>query len=306
MNKNYKIFLFSFLFALTLWLYIELNLSYSLDISIPVEVQSSKSQALAEEIPNSIDVKVNGKGWDLLNIMISKNLKYNLDITKLKKDSKIITQQYISERLNLKPNVSILEIVPDTININFDKVTSKNVPVKNNIIVNLKEGYRIIGNPSLDPNLVDVEGASFLINKIKYLPTETKVFNNVNTDIEGFINLKDTLSNLINVGTKVIKYSYRVQLSAEKDLEEVSIEVMNVPDDKEVLLIPPKLRISLRGGVDQLAQINPNEIKASIEFGKIESDTLGFIVPELQLPEEVTILKIEPAKLQYIIKNKLQ
>lgn len=306
MNKNYKIFLFSFLFALTLWLYIELNLSYSLDISIPVEVQSSKSQALAEEIPNSIDVKVNGKGWDLLNIMISKNLKYNLDITKLKKDSKIITQQYISERLNLKPNVSILEIVPDTISINFDKVTSKNVPVKNNIIVNLKEGYRIIGNPSLDPNLVDVEGASFLINKIKFLPTETKVFNNVNTDIEGFINLKDTLSNLINVGTKVIKYSYRIQLSAEKDLEEVSIDVINVPDDKEVLLIPPKLRISLRGGVDQLAQINPSEIKASIEFGKIESDTLGFIVPELQLPDEVTILKIEPPKLQYIIKNKLQ
>ncbi|MDZ4713379.1 MAG: hypothetical protein SGI89_13800 [bacterium] len=306
MNKNYKIFFFSFLFALTLWLYIELNLSYSLDISIPVEVQSSKSQALAEEIPNSIDVKVNGKGWDLLNILISKNLKYNLDITKLKKDSKIITQQYISERLNLKPNVSILEITPDTISINFDKVTSKNVPVKNNIIVNLKEGYRIIGNPSLDPNLIDVEGASFLISKIKYLPTETKVFNNVNTDIEGFINLKDTLSNLINVGTKVIKFSYRVQLSAEKDLEEVNIDVMNVPDDKEVLLIPPKLRISLRGGVDQLAQINSSEVKASIEFGKIESDTLGFIVPELQLPEEVTILKIEPPKLQYIIKNKLQ
>ncbi|MEO8447098.1 MAG: hypothetical protein ABI528_06360, partial [bacterium] len=121
MNKNYKIFFFSFLFALTLWLYIELNLSYSLDISIPVEVQSSKSQALAEEIPNSIDVKVNGKGWDLLYILLLKNLKYNLDITKLKKDSKIITQQYISERLNLKPNVSILEITPDTISINFDK-----------------------------------------------------------------------------------------------------------------------------------------------------------------------------------------
>src|SRR5829696_5319590 len=125
MKKNFKILLFSCTFALALWLYINLNLSYSLDLSIPVEVQSAKNQALSEEIPSSIDVTVKGKGWDLLNILISKNLKYFLDISKLKKDSRIITEQFVNERLNLQPNVSVLKIIPDTININFDKVSEK-------------------------------------------------------------------------------------------------------------------------------------------------------------------------------------
>lgn len=305
MGKNIKILIFSFVFALALWFYIELNLSYSLDISVPVEVQSSKSQALSEEIPNSIDVRVKGKGWDLLNLLISKNLKYNLDISKLKKDSRIITSQFITERLNLQPNVSILEINPDTININFDKVSSKLIPVKNNIVVNLKDGYKIVGEPVLNPDSIEVQGASFLINKIRAIPTEVKIFNNVNSNIEGVANIKDTLSNLISVSAKQISFRYNVQLSAEKNYEDVDVNVLNVPDGKEVLLIPPKLSISLRGGVDQLSQINQSDIKVNIEFGKIESDTLGFVIPEVKTPDDVNILKIDPPKLQYIIKNKL-
>ncbi len=79
---------------------------------------------------------------------------------------------------------------------------------------------------------------------------------------------------------------------------------MHVPDDKEFLLIPPKISVSLRGGVEQLTQINSSDIKVEIEFGKIESDTLGYIVPEIIIPDETNLLKSEPQKLQYIIKNK--
>jgi len=304
MNKNFKIFLLSFFFATALWLYISLNLSYSLDVSIPFEIQTTKSQALTEEVPNTIDVKVKGKGWDLLNILISKDLKYSLDISKLKKDSKIITEQFVNERLNLQQNVSILEINPDTISINFDKVFEKLVPLKNNIVLNLKEGYSIVGNPVLIPDSVKIQGASYLLNKIKFIPTEVKVINNVNSDIQGVVNIKDTLSSLIKVDLKQVNFRYRIQLSAEKNIDDILINVLNVPQDKEVLLIPPKLNISLRGGVEQLSQITPADVIVNIEFGKIENDTLGFVIPELIIPDETSLLKTEPQKLQYIIKNK--
>ncbi|MEO8665417.1 MAG: CdaR family protein [Ignavibacteria bacterium] len=304
MKKNLRIFILSFVFALALWLYINLNLSYSLSISIPVEVQTGKSQALIEEIPNSIDVKVKGKGWDLLNLIISKDLKYNLDISKLKKDTKIITGQYVNESLDLQPNVSILEISPDTININFDKVFEKLVPVRNNIKVKLKEGYDIIGSPVLNPDSVKIQGASYIVNKMKYIPTEEKIINNVNSDISGVVNIKDTLPNLIRINKQQVSYSYNIQLSAEKNFDEVYVNVTNVPDDKEVLLIPPRISLSLRGGVEQLTQIGSSDIKSEIEFGKIESDTLGFIIPEIIIPDGTSLLKYDPQKLQYIIKNK--
>lgn len=305
MKKNIKILFLSCIFALALWLYINLNLNYSLDLSIPVEVQSAKSQALSEEIPASIEVTVKGKGWDLLNILISKNLKYSLDISRLKKDSRIITEQFVNERLNLQSNVSVLKITPDTININFDKVSDKFVPIKNNIKVNLKDGYSIVGNPILTPDSVRIQGSSALINKIKFIPTGTRVFNNVNSNLSGVINIKDTLTNITRIEPKQINFTYNVQLSAEKNFDDVEVEVSNVPEDKEVLLIPPKVNLSLRGGVDHLSQINLSEINVKVEFNKIESDTLGYIIPDVNIPKETSLLKIEPQKLQYIIKKKL-
>ncbi|MEP7145422.1 MAG: CdaR family protein [bacterium] len=304
MKKNLRIYILSLIFAFALWLYINLNLSYSLTVLVPVDIQSGKSQALLEEIPGFIDVKVKGKGWDLLNLLISKDLKYNLDISKLKRDTRIVTGEYIKESMNLLPNVSILEINPDTINIKFDKVFEKLVPVRNNIKVNLKEGYEILGTPVLSPDSVKIQGASYIVNKLMYIPTDSKIINNVNSDISGVVNIKDTLQNLIKINQQRVNFSYKIQLSAEKSFEEVFVSVMHVPDDKEVLLIPPKISVSLRGGVEQLTQINSSDIKVEIEFGKIESDTLGYIVPEIIIPDETNLLKSEPQKLQYIIKNK--
>ena len=84
------------------------------------------------------------------------------------------------------------------------------------------------------------------------------------------------------------------------------MNIFNITEDKEVLLIPPKVNLSVRGGVEQLSQISMSDINVNVEFNLIESDTLGFIIPEVNIPEELNLLKIEPQKLQYIIKNKLQ
>ncbi|MCB0728924.1 MAG: hypothetical protein KDD00_15775 [Ignavibacteriae bacterium] len=306
MNKNFKAVLLSFIFASALWLYINLNSSYSLDVSIPLELRSNNSQALVEEIPSSLEVKVKGKGWDLLSILFTGNLKYSLDITKIKKDSKIATGQFVSDRLNVPQSVSIVEINPDTININFDKVYEKLIPVKNNLILNLKEGFSIIGEPELTPDSIRVKGSANLLNKLEWIPTERKIINNVNSDISGTVNIKDTLTHLIKYDQKIISYKYKIQLSAEKNIEDLVVNILNFPEDKEILLIPPNVSVSLRGGVDQLGQITASDIEANIEYSKIENDTLGFIIPEIVLPENITVLKIEPQKLQYIIKTKQQ
>ena len=247
-----------------------------------------------------------GKGWDLFSLLISKDLKYSLDISKRKKDTRIISEQFVNERLNLQPNLSVIKINPDTISISFDKVSGKTIPVKNNIVVNLREGYSIIGDPVLTPDSVSITGSSYLVNKIKSIQTESKYFNNVNSDIAGIIKLKDTLSNIVKIDSSQISFYYKVELSAEKSFEDVAVNIVNIPEDKEVLLIPPKVNLSVRGGVEQLSQISMSDINVNVEFNLIESDTLGFIIPEVNIPEELNLLKIEPQKLQYIIKKKLQ
>jgi YbbR domain-containing protein len=304
MRKNIFIYLASLVFAIILWLYINLNLVYNISFQIPLDLKLSKTQALANDLPNSIDVSVKGKGWDLLGIVLSKNLSLNLDLTNYKKDTKINILQATNELLSLSSNVALLSVNPDMIEINFDNITSKMVKVKNSANVTTKEGYIIIGSPKVTPDSVKISGAMSIIGKIKYLSTEPFTMTNVNSGFTKSIKIIDTLNNIIKIEPKTVTISYSIELSAEKNFEDLNVIISNVPQDKEVLLIPPKLKLYLRGGVEQLAKINPDEIFAGIEFKQIDNDSLGYVSPKITLPVDVTIVKYEPQKFQYIIKKK--
>jgi YbbR domain-containing protein len=305
MKSKGPILVTSFIFALAIWIYVSLSQSYSLDLTIPLEIKTGKSQALTEDIPSDIDLTIKGKGWDLLSVLISRDLKYTLDLSKIKKDSKIATEQLIGERLNLKPELSLASVNPDTIDVQFDRILEKTVPIRNNIKVNLREGYGIVGKPKLTPDSIRISGAASIVSRVKFIPTETRIFDEVNNSITGTIALKDTLPNTLKYDIRFVDFRYNIQLSAEKTIEEVVVGVSDVPEDKEVLLIPPKVSVSVRGGVDQLAKIAPSDISATVSFETIEVDTLGFVVPEIAIPDETNLLKSEPQKLQYIIKKKL-
>ena len=56
--------------------------------------------------------------------------------------------------------------------------------------------------------------------------------------------------------------------------------------------------------MEQLSQINPSEIKVSIDYNVIENDTLGFVTPIIELPVNADLINFEPQKFQYIIKKK--
>jgi len=287
-----------------LWIYLNLSYSYSINIDVPVQVDYSKSQAVSDQLPEKLQVTVNGKGWDLMSILMFKKPSYILDLSKFKQETKIVTNQSIADRLNLPSGVSVLKISPDEIEINLDKYSEKYVKVRGNLSVKTKENYRLIGAPRFSPDSVKIIGANSVLNKIKFIPTEIKSLEDVNSNMSGLINLKDTLGNLIKIEPKSIRYTFNVELAADKNFEEIDISVNNVPENKEVLLIPPKADLSLKGGVEQLSKINPAEIKMFIDFSKLEDDTLGYFVPEIQLPVEANIINITPPKFQYIIKMK--
>ncbi len=304
MKKNIFIFLASLVFAIIIWMYINLNLIYSVSIAIPLDIKLSKVQAIANELPNNVDVTVRGKGWDLIGLVLSKNLSLNIDLTNYKKDTKINIVQSVNEYLNLSSNVSIVSVNPDFVEINFDNIITKMVKVRNMVNVIPKDGYIIIGSPKITPDSVKLTGAISVIGKIKSIPTEQVLINNVNSGFTRTINIIDTLSNIVKIEPKTITISYNIELSAEKKYEDINVLVSNVPSDKEVLLVPPKLNIFLRGGVQQLANINPDEIFAGIEFKQIENDSLGYVSPKITLPVDVTVIKYEPQRFQYIIKKK--
>lgn len=304
MNKNLKLYLFAFGFALILWLYLKFNVVYNIELQIPLNLEVGNNQALAENLPDSVTVVASGKGWDLLNLVLSRDDDFSVDVSNVKNDTRLNLRQLLSERVSIPSNVSILSVEPESININFEKVSSRYVKVVNNIKLELADGYEIVGEPRIIPDSVLITGASSVISKIRSLSTESKTISGVNESITETISIKDTLSNIIRIEPTMVSVVFDVDLLSDKTINDITIGVENAPEDKEVLLVPPRINLTLRGGVNDLAEVNAADIRVIVRYTEIENDSLGYIVPEIILPIEAAIIKLDPERLQYIIKSK--
>lgn len=304
MKRNIIIITISFIFALALWLYISLSDNYIVNLSIPVNLKLSQKQALASEIPNTIDVTLRGKGWDLLTVILGHKPVYNLDLSNYKKNVKISPITDLKSIIGIPEQITILNIYPDTLDIVFDNITEKYLKVKNNLNVIPKEGYVIVGNPKIEPDSVKVYGASSVIMKLKSIPTVALTVENVSQKFSKVVSLKDTLTNLIQIEPKTVTISHNIELLAEKKLEGIDVVVKNLPLNKEVVIIPPKIDLIFRGGVNHLSRLRESDVSVSIDFNVLEKDSTGFITPDIKIPIDFDLIKYEPNQFQYIIKSK--
>lgn len=304
MKKNFLLIFVSFLFAVLLWLYINLSLTYTINKVAKLDFKINKNQAIASELPDSVELMLRGKGWDLFLLYLKGKSDFSIDLTGYRRDAKLNLLQNLQDNGELPSSVSILNVNPQFIDLVFDNVTSRKVPVRNNVRVIPKDGYIVVGSPQIQPDSVKITGALSIINKIRTLGTESLKIENVSSDFSREVKIIDTSNKNIKVEPGQVTVSYKIELAAEKSFDNVTVNVQNIPNDREVLLIPPKIKIFIRGGVETLSKITIESISANINYREIEEDKLGYVIPEIKLPSEVTLVKIDPEKLQYIIKRK--
>lgn len=304
MKRNIFILINTFIFSVLIWAYVNLNLTYTIETTIPLKLKSGKSQGISNEIPNTLDVVFKGKGWGLMKILLSKNLVYYVDLTSFKKDTRVDLMQNTGEIVNLPSDVVVQSVNPGFIDVTFDNTITKMVKVRNNTSVITKDGYTIIGGVKITPDSVKITGAASVVMKIKYVQTENIVFRDINSNISKDVRLIDSLGNQVKIEPTVVNVSYKLELSAEKTFEDIDVNVYGVPIDKDVLIIPPKISISLRGGVEELSKLTAKDIKIGINFKQIEADEQGEVEPTIELSDIFTLIKIEPHRFQYIIKKK--
>ena len=304
MRRKVLLSLNIFIVTVFLWFYVNLNLSYTHVIAVPLKVKSGKTQGVSSELPPNLEVTLRGKGWGILKILASGDIEYNLDLSSYKNDSRIDLAQNLGESVNIPSDVTIQNVSPGFIDVSFDNIITKMVKVKNNTSVVSREGYTLVGSVKVEPDSVRITGSHSVLTKIKNVQTEYLVFRDISTPFSRDVKITDTLGSYVNMEPREVKVSYKIELSAEKKLQDVIVSVYDVPDDKEVLIIPPKINLTVRGGVEELARLTINDIKVGVDFKKIESDEQGFVEPYIELSDIFSLITIEPQKFQYIIKKK--
>jgi YbbR domain-containing protein len=303
-NKNFHIAIISTLFAAALWISVNMGNQYQTDISVPLLLENIKpNRALAHPVPQTVTVKIQTSGWMLVELYFVPDARYAIDLADVISRLSVITNNEISERLKLPESVRALEVKPDTITIVLDEKIKKNVPLEPVVQLSFREGYGVVGDIISVPDTISLTGARSLLDRIDRWQTQLRSFTSLKSDLHVRVPVSDTLAYGVTPFPLTVDLQADVQQIAEKSLYSIPVEVDQVPGNRVVVLIPPKIDIIVRGGIQQIAAMDAKDFSAYIDYRSILLDTTGSIQPVVVLPKNLRIVRQDPERLQYVVRK---
>lgn len=299
-----KSFWGSLLFAIALWSYTSLNSEYQTIVEIPLKITLPSNRALENVPPENVFVDVKGSGWNLFYLIFLNNSKIcNIDLSREVFLDSVYRINKIDLQRSLKylKNVSPINVLPENIQLITGKIEEYEVLVDPQITIIPRDGFMLIGKPIIDPLKVKIRGNDKIVSKINKWETENILFDNINSPILASVDLIDTLKGVVSVTPKKVLIKADVQQSAEITIDDITVDIVNGSLPAGHIIEPPIISVVIQGGVGILSEITKFDISAIIELDKIINDTTGIIKPVINLPSNVSLLKIDPPFLTHKI-----
>lgn len=303
-EKKLTIVIFSFIFASLVWLSVNMGNTFQTTIELPIRIEHlNAGKAIATPLPKTIALKIQSNGWHLLNVILSPNLRYTIDFSQLSKRDTVFTYNDLNQHLNLPKDIHIFETSPETIYVQLDDKVMKTIPIQPNITATYREGFGIVGTILTKPESISIAGARNLLAKIHSWQTQPVLFNNINAPVSATVPLLDTLALEVSRSHSFAQVYFDVQPIAEKTIDNIRIEVNQVPERRSVVLIPPTISVIVRSGVNEVAPLTEKDFSAFVDYKSILLDTSGFVQPTILAPKNIKIVTQMPERIQYVVRK---
>ena len=302
MKNNIHIIIISFLFSVVLWISVSLSNDYYSTFKVPLKlVDFRQGLTSGSKIPRNISVKVKGKGWKLIGAKIGAEPAFTVTANSDTGSKYINLYNYLSENQWLSSDLEVIDITPDTLSVSIEKITRKKLKIVPDFDISFRQGYGISSQISVVPDSVLVYGPLSELKKMNSIQTENIKLTDISDKIVRRVDLKNIQGMTYNENNALVTID--VQRIVDRSIDNVQVDVKDVPRDREVVLLPNKISINVRGGIDILGRLTSDQFKAYVNYRDVVLDTLGGITPKIEYPENVSIQFIKPEKLRYVIKK---
>lgn len=305
--------------AIILWGIISLSDTYVWDIEVPLQVRiDSASEALADQIPKTITLSVQGDGWTLMQMVLDGDLRCDIDVrerTASQREDSLrtyrFTQRDLTARINAPRSVQISNTEPETLTLAVTDLARKRVPLvyDQSFKINTRPGFQIIGRPSVFPDSVTLSGSPEELEKISFWRTKPLPLNDLYGPIQEKVPVDDTLHGVVTVLPEVATVGINVQESAELVLENLRVVNRGTRSDTavELRLYPSQLTVILRGGAGELGRLTEASVTPTVNL-TYGIDTSGYVIPRVTLPStsNATVISITPDRVRYVWRRRAE
>ena len=306
-KRRLHIIITTTLIGIFLWLSVTLREQYQITLAVPLLIDEiPEGMAIRTPVPRTVHLRFRGDGWHLAGLLMGSTSDVHIPFTSLPQGRRTITMNEVGERITYPPSIQLVSMLPDTVAVRLDRLSSARVPVTPDFTVSFKEGYGQVGAILLSPDSVTVMGAESVLDQITSWKTSRTSFRDLKAPVEQMIALAQSEGPMVSCSPSSVRVRINVQSFAEKIFSGLPVEVRGVPSNRDVIFIPPKMEIVARGGIRQLASVLPVDFQIGVSYDRILADTTGAIEPDVVAPSGIQIVARKPEKLQYIVRKRFQ
>ncbi len=308
-NRKVKVFVFFLVLSFIIWLLIELSKPYTSEAVFKVEYKNLPSDKLLQNKPISeLKITLKAPGFSLLRYKIKKhNISFSINNLPKKgatyyllpnKQLSLISSQFSGE-------ITVLDILTDTIFIELGNNISKMVAVVPKIDIKYKIGHNLMEKLKILPDSVMVTGAEKYIDSINEISTIPLNLNDVSQDINATLELvmPTKKSNLMFSVTEV-----KIQARVDKFTEgrfSIPVTIINEPAGVKINPFPKEIEVVYQVGLSDFDKITKNSFSIVFDYKQFERDSLiDYLTPNINKQSEfVAAFKIIPNQIEFLIQK---
>ncbi|MBK7868025.1 MAG: hypothetical protein IPJ75_14200 [Ignavibacteriales bacterium] len=302
MKQNLPSILISLLLAAGAWIFITLSGDFYLTSKIPVVYSNLPPDLIVDHsLPREIEVKLKGQGWKFISFYFDSDKRFTIPISKDSINSGVYLANLLDENSWLSAEFGIIDIQPPYLSIKTEKVEISQRNVVPELALQFEQGFGLADKIKITPSSVRVRGSAKLVSEIRQIKTVRTTFKGLKEKMIIEVNLEGIKG--VEIYPQKVTLEIDVQKIADREIEGVKITVLDKPEGKEVVLVPDEVTVVIRGGIERIGLIKPEEVKALLNYNEMIRDSSGTTIPNIILPDNVSFVDVKPARIRYIIKQ---
>ena len=306
-SKDILSFLLFVALSSAFWFVNALGKERETSITIPIRyVGIPQNVAITNTAPSELTISVKDQGLQLFSYYRNHLTPFTIDLNRsfYEKGEVLITSDQIRSKIAkyLLPTTNILEIKPDSIFIQYARLSEKTLPIELVSNIEFAPQYMLTEKILLEPNQITVFGPRKVLDTLKSIRTELLEIKNLNdTNVS---RCKLTPIKNVRYSTKEIKVSLFVEQFTEKKVQ-IPITSVNCPDNLIIRTFPAIVNATYTVVLSHFNTLIPNGIQVFLDYndlklGKHSKQKLKIV----NNSSYISNIRISPEEVEFILEEK--
>lgn len=304
--SNLKVVVLCVAAATTFWILNALNKDdYTTIVDYPIEFEFDRERYIpVEPLPSTLEVEINGNGWDLLRKYFNFNTPpFVINLEQPASRNYLIPSELRRELSEFLSPSQIVSLSNDTLKIQVDRIRSvKMRPVLDSMSYSLGKNIRLLSEPEFEPKEVTVTGAESILEifdgKFPVNLDERRLDRDLTKNVK--LEISKELSQFISIDESSITVHIDVVAFLEGN-KRMKLKKVNFPRNVHLVEEDPSIMLYYLVDERYTDELKDLEFEAVLNYSQRNREDSTIAIQVNPRPEFLDQIRIEPAilKLSY-------